>query len=377
MTKTALLTLGRLPKSLDIARALSSQGWRVIIAEPAKWHLSRVSNSVNKCIPVTAPNDDQAQYVADLLSIIKREKVELVVPISEEALHATLIEDALPEDVRLFSMPHQQVRLLHDKMRFIELAHSYGLSVPETHLLGTADADLLASTHDYIIKPVCTCSGQGLELCQRGTPLPSPQSRAPSVVQRQLYGAHKSTFSIADSGRVIGSVIYRATVLSGTVAVAFEHLANQSAIESWIETFVGKSNHSGFISFDFIEDDAGTPMAIECNPRVTSGVHFVQPQDLATAITDPEQINDLTLKPNTGLKQFYPCLTETQIAAFKGNGFSSKLKVMLRDSDVNFSWRDPLPLWLMPFTAWGIMKRSFLKGESFGEASTFDIAWYE
>ena len=103
MTKTALLTLGRLPKSLDIARALHMDGWRVIIAEPSKWHLSRVSNCVSKCVSVTAPNDNQSQYIADLLTVIERENVELVVPISEEALHATLIEGHLPENVRLFS----------------------------------------------------------------------------------------------------------------------------------------------------------------------------------------------------------------------------------------------------------------------------------
>ena len=42
MTRTALLTLGRLPKGLDLARALAAEGWRVVVAEPFGWHLARM-----------------------------------------------------------------------------------------------------------------------------------------------------------------------------------------------------------------------------------------------------------------------------------------------------------------------------------------------
>ncbi|MEM8749477.1 MAG: ATP-grasp domain-containing protein [Pseudomonadota bacterium] len=377
MKKTALLTLGRLPKALDVAHALHGAGWRVIIAEPSKWHLSRVSRSVSKCVPVTAPNDNQARYLADLLAIIEDEGVSLVVPISEEALHVTLIDRLLPEGVALYSMPHEHIRQLHDKKKFIALAASFGLPVPETHQLGSDEATCLAMRGAYIIKPICTCSGQGLEICERGTSLPQLEARPPSVVQAFLDGAHKSSFSIAHKGRIIGTVVYRARILSGTVAVAFERLNQETAIENWIAIFAEKSNHSGFISFDFIEDAAGSPLAIECNPRATSGIHFVEPDDLANAILNPAQQFELKTKPFPTMQQFYPCLTETQVAAFKGNQFRDKLQVLMRSKDVSFSWRDPLPLWLMPFTAWSIIKRSMAKNESFGEASTHDIAWFE
>lgn len=377
MQKTALLTLGRLPKALDVAIALHGAGWRVIVAEPSQWHLARVSRSVSKCFAVTSPNDDQAAYVQDLLNIIRSQSVSLVVPISEEALHATLIEDKLPDGVALFSMPHETLRCLHDKSRFIKLAVSYDLAVPQTHLLGSKEAEELAQAEDYIIKPVCTCSGQGLQICKRGDTLPAASELPASVVQSFLGGALKSSFSIAHEGRVIGSVVYRAAILSGTVAVAFERLAEESDIENWISSFVKRSNYSGFISFDFIEDANGQPRAIECNPRATSGIHFVEPQSIAHAILEPASCYRLNLKPYKIMQQFYPSLTETQVAAFKRDQFMKKLRILATAKEVNFAWRDPLPLWLMPFTSWNIMKRAFLKGESFGEASTYDIAWIE
>lgn len=377
MKKTALLTLGRLPKALDVAEALSKAGWRVIIAEPATWHLARVSRHVAKSVKVTAPNDNQSDYISDLLNVIKTENVSLVVPVSEEALHATLIEEHLLENVKLYSMPQARLRELHDKERFIKLADSFGLTVPKTFLLGTRDADAYAKDHDFILKPICTCSGQGLEIHNAGDQLPDAITLPPTIVQEQMKGALKSTFSMCHEGRVIGTVVYRSAILSGTVGVAFERLENEQKIERWISEFVEKSNHSGFISFDMMEDENETPHAIECNPRATSGIHFVARESIASAITSPQMTDSLNMRPQKLMQQFYPCLTETQGSLFRRDHFLEKAGIMWRAKEVNFSWRDPLPLWLMPFTSWQIMKRAFLHGESFGEASTHDIAWFE
>lgn len=377
MTKTALLTLGRLPKALDVAEALHKAGWRVVIAEPALWHLARVSRYVDKSIKVTAPNDDQLQYIADLLNAVEQEDVSLIVPVSEEALHATLIESQLPSGVQLYSMPQVRLRELHDKERFIKLASSFGLKVPKTFLLGTYEATTFANQHDYILKPICTCSGQGLEIHDAGDVLPDEQKLPPTIVQEQMKGALKSTFSMCHEGRVIGTVVYRSAILSGTVGVAFERLENESAIESWVAEFVEKANHTGFISFDMMENEAGIPHAIECNPRATSGIHFVERDSIASAIEDPENAKSFKMRPEKLMQQFYPCLTETQVSLFKRDNFLQKAGIMWKAKEVNFSWADPLPLWLMPFTSWQIMKRAFINGESFGEASTYDIAWFE
>lgn len=377
MTKTALLTLGRLPKALDIAESLHKAGWRVIIAEPANWHLACVSRYVNKSIKVTAPNDNQPQYISDLLNAIKQEGVSLVVPVSEEALHATLIEPKLPSEVKLYSMPQERLRELHDKERFIKLAASFGLNVPKTYLLGTDQAAAFAKEQDFILKPICTCSGQGLEIHDAGNALPEAQTLPPTIVQEQMKGALKSTFSMCHEGRVIGTVVYRSAILSGTVGVAFERLEHEIAIENWIADFVQSANHTGFISFDMMENEQGVPHAIECNPRATSGIHFVERESIASAILNPDEADDLKMRPQKLMQQFYPCLTETQVSLFKRDDFLKKAAIMWKAKEVNFAWQDPLPLWLMPFTSWQIMKRAFINGESFGEASTHDIAWFE
>ena len=120
----------------------------------------------------------------------------------------------------------------------------------------------------------------------------------------------------------------------------------------------------------------GRALPIECNPRTTSGIHFVNPADLAQAILDPAAPNPFRLREERVLQQFYPALTETQGAAFNGRPWRGNLRHLFGCRDVSWSPRDPLPFLLMPLTSYQILRRTIFSGMTFGEAATFDIGWY-
>jgi hypothetical protein len=373
LASTVLITLGRLPKALDLVRGFARAGCRVLVAEPFSWHLCRPSRDVARSFAVTAPSVSKERYRRDLLDIIERERVDLVVPVSEEILHVASLHGMLPPGCRLFA-PAQAVLLgLHDKLGFIRQAAAYGLPVPATAALGTAAAAALAAAADYVVKPLYSCSGKGVRILQAGTPLPDVAGRA--LAQRYLSGGVQSTFSLSHQGRVLVTAIYRGTIMSGTVSVGFERVENP-AIERWVREFVARSGHSGFISFDFVVDSAGDALAIECNPRVTSGVHFVEPLPLARAILDPAAAGEVPLREARLFQQFYPCLTETQKALFRPQDRAHHLHYLRAAQDVVWSARDPLPFLTMTFTSYQILALSIFGGLSLGEAATRDIEWY-
>ena len=136
MTGNLLLTLGRLPKALDVARGFADLGWRVVVAEPFKRHLAGASRAVAQSHRVTAPAEDKQAYLADLQRIIVDEKIDLVVPVSEETMHVAFLRDSLPATTRLFTMPPENLLRLHNKHGFVQQAVAWGLAVPETHALG-------------------------------------------------------------------------------------------------------------------------------------------------------------------------------------------------------------------------------------------------
>ena len=381
MRRTVLLTLGRLPKALDLARGFAAAGWRVIVAEPFKWHLTRMSRCVDRSYQVTAPAVDARAYQLDLLRIITLEQVELVVPVSEEILHVAALHGQLPAGVRLHSPPQHQLLALHDKRSFIELCAHYAVAAPATALLGEPAAVALAAAQDYIVKPVFSCSGRGLQLCARGQPLPRVDPVQPMVVQRRLIGPLLSTFTLAQAGHARLTVVYRAAVLSGSVAVCFERVTEADPVHAkvldWVQRFVAASGCSGFISFDLIDDAQQGVCGIECNPRATSGLHFVDAVQLAKAVADPTTVVDLALRPLLTLQQFYPCLTEVQRAMFAGDGsFGRGLRHLLGARDVSWDWRDPLPFLTQPLTASQIILMALRRRATFGEVSMLDLGWY-
>jgi len=363
-----------LPKGLELARALAGAGWRVVLAEPWGWHLSRLSRSVARCERVPSPATDPEAYGEALLDIVRRESVRLVVPVSEEIFHVASIRERLPAGARLFAPSQSELLALHDKLALIRRAQHLGLSAPDTHALGTEEAAALAASDAHVVKPRFASAGKGLRLRQAGEPLPEPG--APAVVQALLPGEELSSFSVAHEGRTIGTVLYKGRIVSGTVAVCFEALRNPDPeVLAWIEAFNAGIGHSGFISFDFRRDATGRALPMECNPRTTSGIHFVAPEDLAAAIVDPENARGFRLREESVLQQFYPALTETQGAALKGRPWRSNLKDLFGCRDVAWDRRDPWPFLLLPFASWEILRRTLFRGMSFGEATTEDIGW--
>jgi predicted ATP-grasp superfamily ATP-dependent carboligase len=375
MTKTVLLTLGRLPKALELARSFKLAGWRVIIAEPFSWHVARLSRSVDVSRAITAPVENRKRYLEDLLKIVSDFSVDLIVPVSEESMYVAALHGDLPAGVHLFAPSQETLLRLHNKHDFIELATSYGLPVPQTAFTTSLEAETISRNGAHVIKPVFSCSGKGVRIVEHAARLAVEDTSNSIIVQQYVPGQVYSSFSIASQGQVLISVIYKGTVMSGTVSVAFERVAHLPTVTGWIDQFVARSNYSGFISFDFVDANNGTAYAIECNPRMTSGAHFVHPDDLARAIVDPLCESPVRFKTETQFQQFYPCLTEAQKSVFRPLERREKLKYLMCSKDVVWRANDPLPFLLMPLTSYKILALSIFQGLSFGEAATRDIEW--
>lgn len=369
---TVLLTLGRLPKVVDVARAFAALGWRVVVADPFPRHMTGASNAVARSVRVAAPASDRQRYLADLLRIVEEEAVDLVLPVSEETLYVALLDGRLPPATRLGTMPPAALMQVHDKGRFAADARAWGLRAPETHPLGDPAAAALAARGEVVVKPLHAFSGRGLRFLEPGEAVPAPDPADPAIVQARIRGEEFSTCSLVQGGAVRGTAVYRGIMMSGTVAIAFERVEHP-AILRWVEAFAARTGWTGFLSFDFIVDAAGVPWGIECNPRITSGLHFFARDDLARAILDPAQ--PLRLRPETRLQQFYPCLTETQLSLFRGGGFLRNLRCLLTTPDVTWSLRDPMPFLTMMWTSWPIIRMAIARRATFGEVVGLDIAW--
>ena len=148
------------------------------------------------------------------------------------------------------------------------------------------------------------------------------------------------------------------------------------AAADWIRRFVAAEAYSGFISFDFIEDATGVPNAIECNPRLTSGVHFLESGGLAQAVLDLHTASAIPMRKTRAFQEGHTALLEVYGAAFRPSEFVRRLRAFLTSQDVLFLLRDPLPFLLFTPMSWPVLRQALFDKVSLGEAATRDIVWH-
>lgn len=369
-TPTILLTLGRLPKGLDVARSFAAAGCRVVVAEPFTRHLVGASRAVAKSVVVRAPSGGKRGYLEDLARVVREEGVDWVIPISEETMHVTFLRDLVPDHVTIFTVPAERLLPLYDKHGFTRLCAEYGVRAPETFMLGTPEAVALAARCKVVVKPIHSCAGRGVRILEAGAPLPA--DNVPCVVQRFVEGNIFSSCAIARKGRILGNILYRGAMFQGSVAILFERLEDARLTE-WITRFVAASGHTGFISFDMIQDAAGEVWGIECNPRTTSGIHFFDNPTIARAVLEN---TPATPRAERRLQQFYSVLTALSGVMFR-RGYFAVLRELLGTKDVTFEARDPMPALTMIWTTWPILRLAMQRKAPFGEVATLDVGWFE
>ncbi len=392
-SKTVLLTLGRLPVALEIARAFHSRGWRVIVAETLSWHQCRLSTAVAASHVVVSPVIDHRRHKRQLLEIIKLEQVSLVVPVSEEILYVARIRDQLPDDVTLLAMNSSLLDQLHDKWLFARWAMHNEFPVPLTALGGSDAAEQLIENHAYVIKPRLSCSGVGVVYGNKGV-MPEPELLGDDqIVQVRLTENRCSSFVMSSHGRCLVIVTYQSLLDSGSVAVRFERIETPLEIKQFNEAIVSQLDFSGMISFDFMENHERRWQAIECNPRATSGLHLVSLQQIVAgflAMENPALIDrisepfsnyaaatDLAMLPlETQRQEFWSALTETEGQLFRGKFSLSLWKQLFRTRDISWSKSDWKPCVLMPFATWQLLWLAIRKRKPVSQVAMLDVGWY-
>jgi hypothetical protein len=375
-----LITGGRAPAALELARVFHAAGHTVFMAESVPWPLARPSRAIRRSFRVPAPNADPAGFVRALLAIVCAERIDLLVPTCEELFYVARGHAALAAECAVLAQPLESLRPLHNKWLFAQRAAAYGLPVPATQLLQspTELRAALAAEPEVVLKPVYSRFAARTLLPPhdlRALARAAPSATEPWVAQRFVRGRQVCTYSVAHAGRLAAHTCYPAEWTAGQgAAIAFRHMEHPAAL-AWVRAFVAHEHFTGQIAFDFIETTAGELFALECNPRATSGVHLLaaHPGFAQAFFEAPAE----TLVPLAGqAARLASAMWLVALPAVRSRaGLRRWVQAMRTGRDVIWRADDPGPallqwLGLAHFLAWSLRHRI-----SALEASTYDIEW--
>lgn len=375
-----LLTGGRAPVTLELARLIVAWGGWVAVAESLRFPLTRFSNAVSVHDRVPAPAQHPEAFAQSLVEIVKRHRIDWVIPTCEELFFVAQASARFPSHCRVLVAPLPHLQALHNKWSFSQRARRHGLRVPKTTLVSDAPSlqRALNGFDRCVVKPVYSRFGsQTVFLPEQKARLQTLHihKRQPWVVQALVRGRQLCSYSVAHAGRLTAHGVYQSEFSIGCgTAVAFSPVRHRGVF-NWVRRFVEREAFTGQIAFDFIETPQGEPLAIECNPRTTSGIHlFGHQPEFIDALLDPN-FPLLEPQPNSRAMLALPMLG----CGLKQMRSATPLKrwwqMFASSRDVIYRRSDPWPWLLQGAPLLELLWRSLRGGLRPVRAATSDIEW--
>ncbi|WP_422347000.1 ATP-grasp domain-containing protein [Stenotrophomonas sp. DR009] len=288
MSGRVLILGGRAPVALDHARRFHLLGWHVQVADSIPCRLTGWSSAVAATHALRPARFDARGFVTDLNRIISTQRIDLVLPTCEEALHLAWHRAALPTSLHVAVDHFDTLAALHSKWEFLSIARQHGVPVPDSGQVRTlAEARDWAQGRAVVLKPEFSRFGVHVRLYPHGIPTDAVELPALGnwVVQAYLAGDELCSYAIAHRGRLLAHAIYRPTHRLRRSSSYYFEPVQRPALRDAIAAFVHGTCYSGQVSFDWIEAADGSACALECNPRATSGLHlFPSDVDLPGAL---------------------------------------------------------------------------------------------
>jgi predicted ATP-grasp superfamily ATP-dependent carboligase len=353
--KKILLTGGKMTKSLQLARSFHRAGHKVFMVETHKYWLSghRFSNAVKKFFTVPAPEKDQEGYIQSLLDIVKREKIDVFIPVSSPvaSYYDSLAKPILSPHCEVFHFDPEITKILDDKFSLCEQARILGLTAPKVFLITSPSEiinfDFSQEQNPYIIKSIQYDSVTRLDMTkfpfegmeEYVNKLPISKER-PWVMQEFIKGQEYCTHSTVRDGEIRLHCCSK----SSAFQVNYEQVDNPE-IFKWVQKFVRELNLTGQISFDFIQTADGKIYPIECNPRTHTAITmFHDHPGLADAYLEPSE-NQPHIEPLPTSKPTYWLYHElwriTGIRSF--SDLKNWVNKVIKGKDAMLDKDDPLP----------------------------------
>jgi len=371
-TKRILITGARAPSALYLARLFVEDGYEIFMADSLPSTLSSVSSKVNQFFLIASPVTDFNAFKKDLTDIIRDYHIDLLIPTCEEIFHLSKEYAHFSSLCSVFCEPLDTLNMLHNKWMFMDYLSTQKIRVPRTHLVTSRDEknNFKNAFSSFVLKPVYSRFSSHVHIVHDGKiPTITPSVSQPWVMQEYIEGTQHCAYAICQKGKVHAFSLYKTVFSAGIGAtIHFQHHENTS-IEQWVRTFVQKLGFTGQIAFDVIVTDKGEMFPIECNPRLTSGIHLFTKHDrVSRAFLDTPSL----IYPDT----MHKSMLSSAMLLYGIRQFSWKwVHSFFTSKDVLFSLTDFKPFFFQffaLFTLWRVAKKQKI---SILEASTIDIEW--
>jgi predicted ATP-grasp superfamily ATP-dependent carboligase len=286
--------------ALAVVRSLGRAGHKVLVGGPRRRSLAGASRFCSVRIVLPDPLTDPAKFAAEVVSVVARDSVDVLIPITEGSLLAIL---PLRSQLGNCLVPFPDLETFQracDKAEVLRIAAAEGIAVPAQIVIDAIGARLPPELPPFplVLKPsrsVTTTDGTGQKHgvvhaasrreLDEALAVMTP-SAYPLILQQRIVGPGIGIFLLIWDGKV--RVVFahrrlREKPPAGGVSVYRESVAADPALVERSSRLLARLNWRGVAMVEYKLDDAtGTPYLMEINGRfwgslqlaVDAGVDF-------------------------------------------------------------------------------------------------------
>lgn len=297
-----LVTDGEQRAALAIVRSLGAAGAHVIVGSVSGKSLAGASRHCRGELRLPGPLATPSAFVRAVGTAVKKEKIALLMPVTEAALRPILADPTIVAAVRLPFPTSAMFARASDKLGLVELAAGLGVPVPRQVVLATRGdgnlADIDLPVFPLILKPAVSVAGDAAgqtKLAVRHVDGAEafrialdelPDQAFPLLVQERIVGPGIGLFLLRWEGRIIARFAHRRLrekPPAGGVSVYRESIEPPPNVVEYAERLLRELDWTGVAMVEFKRDaGSGVPYLMEINGRfwgslqlaVDSGVDF-------------------------------------------------------------------------------------------------------
>lgn len=357
MQKSILITGGRSFVALDLARGFDKNNDIVYVADSIPYYITQFSNAITKHFNIPSPAFEFSKFQDTIVNIVKDFKIDIIIPTCEEVFYISKMLDILTKlKCRVITSDFDTLIKLHDKYIFSTISPKS----PKSYLIKTKeDLSKFDINNTMVLKPVFSRFGCNVHI---GTDFSSIDLKDKSwVLQDFITGTKICTYGYAINGELRFQICYENLSNQTKASTVFYPYQNEK-LNSIVRDFLKKLNYTGNISFDIIKSNEDY-FFIECNPRVTSGIHNLMSNNFDTLFhSDINSNNDLILQKK---KLFFATIL------YQPKQIITSLFV----PDIIFSIKDIKPFLAQNICLFSMINTAYKNKIPLIESTTFDIEY--
>ena len=162
-----LVTDGQMRHALAVVRSLGKRGIKVMVGDSERISTSFFSRYASRRIIYPDPVQKEKEFLEFILNLVKKEKIEMIIPIRDECLiPLAKYKEEFEKYTKLPLLNYGLIMKARDKAQTLQIAQAAGIPIPKTYYLENQEELGLVKEYPVIIKPRMSSGSRGFALCR-------------------------------------------------------------------------------------------------------------------------------------------------------------------------------------------------------------------